>query len=274
MLKCFLAGSHGFIGKNIIKKFRQLEIEVLPIPREIYYRPQELRLFFEVMKPDYIINTASYGNIVDQKDMLEIIMANTYIPTNILWASATIQYKAFLNFSSSSVTLPYETFYSASKSASEKILTAFFNEYKSPIASIRPYTVIGVGDNKKHLLPTLIRAAFTGETIDFVSNPVHDYIGVNDLVDALALVIENIDSFSGKVISIGSGIETSNKKLKEIVEKVTGKKINTKEKESLRPYDQASWKSDPSALFNYGWKIREDIEYIVKEIAKNYEQNS
>lgn len=267
MIKVAITGWNGFIAQHLDKALRKQEFTVVGVPRTILYDMPKLVEFFDINKPDYIIHTAAYGNKFNQTNDLETIYANVIATLNLLEMTRDIPYKGFVNFSSSSVGLPYETFYSASKAAGERLVRAFANKYNKPVFSVRPFTVIGKGEPSEHLVPTLIKSCLTGSEMPFVGAPVHDYVDVDDVCDAVITLLQYSDKLHGQIIDIGTGISTSNAEIKKLVESVTGKKATVKNVQSLRPYDTHTWVADPKVLSFFGWKptrtLRETIQSMV-----------
>ena len=264
MLKAAITGYSGFIGQNLVKKLNGLDISPVYVPRYTLYKPEELSRFFIDNPVDYIFNLASYGNSYDQTDDYSTIGANIAVLWNLLSTSQELDYQGFINFSSSSVMLPYDTMYSATKAGGERIVSAFVNKYQKPVVSVRPLTVIGKGEQGNHLIPTLIRSCQTEEAMMFVGEPVHDYIGVDDFLDGVMLVLEHAKELKGKHIDIGTGIKTTNETVKEIVEKVTDRKANIERTHSLRPYDSFDWVANPEVIQFLGWKQKQTVEEIIR----------
>ncbi len=266
MITAALSGTSGFIGQNLIKALVSKDIKPIPIQREILRDPAKVFNFFADNPVDYIINLASYGNNYDQTNDFETVGANIACMCNLLFTTKDMPYQGFINFSSSSVNLPYETMYSATKAGGERIVKAFVNKYNKPALSVEPYTVIGKGEQSNHLIPTLVRSCKTSEKMKFVPEPVHDFIGINDFLDALMLIMENVDKLKGQNIQIGTGKSTSNQQVREIVEKYAGKPANIELAPSLRPYDAPQWQANPEVIQSLGWKQKQTLEDVIKEI--------
>lgn len=267
MIKVAVSGWNGFIGQNLDKALRKAEYSVVSVPRNIFYNMPEIIRFFDYHKPEFIIHTAAYGNKYDQMNDLETIYANIIATINLLEMTRDIPYKGFINVSSSSVMLPYETFYSATKSAGEQLVKAFVNKYNKPVFSVRPFTVIGKGEQSEHLIPTLIRSCRTGEEMPFVADSVHDYIGVTDLCSAILFLMQYAEQLKGENIDIGTGKGTTNKEIKELIEAILGQKARIKETQSLRPYDTNNWIADTTMLEYLGWLPSQTIEGVIKEMV-------
>lgn len=270
-MNALVTGSGGFIGRHLTARLKDEGFNVTPLPREMLFQTKLLPVFIRKHKPDYIFHLAAYGNHFNQRDASMVIYTNIVGTFNLMASASITPYYLLFNFSSSSVELPYQTFYAASKAAGEKLGMAFNSVYKKPIISIRPHTVIGVGDAATHLLPTLIRAAHTGERIPFDPKPHHDYIAVDDLCEALLTIMQappDEDFFP--IIPIGSGKSHSNQEVKEIVEYVTGRDIKVEETQGLRPYDSTNWVADTSIMRHFGFLPKRNLKSVISEMNQAY----
>jgi len=261
--KILITGSGGFIGKALVS---QLEgVSVLKVPHVHLKNAERLRSIVMNFDPTVIIHMAAYGNLASQTDEDEIVQANYTNLFNLLKASKYSNYEMFVNFSSSSVMLPNETLYSATKAGGERLCRSWSVKHNRNVLSVRPYTVIGVGEPQEHLIPTLIRSCLYGEAMPFVGSPVHDFINVNDFVAALRLIVEGWH-LRGE-IEIGTGVKTSNEQILKIVEKVTGKKANIERVDNLRSYDTTNWKADPTIIKSLGWEPEFTIEDTIRQMV-------
>lgn len=220
MTKNIITGSTGFIGRRLSEKIFGYNLRHFEIRYGHSYLGE--KFFF----------LSTYGNMAHHRSCEVIVKANVQDLITVLngWNG-----EWFCYVSSSSVTLPVQTPYSRSKRAGEEILQAL-PELKSCI--VRPYSVTGVGEQKEHLIPTLIRSCMEGEEMPFNPNPVHDFVDVEDVVDGLIALSEQ--KFTG-IIEFGSGKAYTNKEVKEMVEWICSRKANVKEVSSLRSYDNQDW---------------------------------
>jgi nucleoside-diphosphate-sugar epimerase len=238
-----ISGSHGFLGKHLVGAYLAKGYKVGGIERSTFYDANLLTNAFKTYQPEIIIHAAAYGNLHEQTDAKKIFMANLAGTFNMLESSRDIPYKAFLNISSSSVTLPYETMYSATKAGAERLCSAYVSELGRPICSLRPYSLYGDGEASDRLLPTLVRASVQGgKPITLDPTPVHDWIYVKDFVNAIVACGEHVDKFIGQTVEVGTGIGTSNVDMLRLVEEVTGKPIAYQVSDKkLRSYDTTEW---------------------------------
>ncbi len=251
----YCTGSSGFIGSHLSKK-----LDIIGIPHE--------KISTTTLKDfDKFFFLSSYGNMAFHTEDEKIIKANITDLVDTILSASKLKFNSFVYLSTSSVKLENQTMYSRTKKAGEEILLSFMEKYHLPIAIIRPFSVTGVGEQKEHLIPTLIRSCYTGEQVNFVQEPVHDFIDVEDVVDGIL----NLSSNSARgIFELGSGKQYSNAQVLDIVERVTGKKANINFVPSLRPYDNENWVSTNFKSRGWGWSVKKTLEDSVAEMVEAY----
>lgn len=222
-MNCYVSGSHGFIGKALVKRLENLGHEVYPLERGLSVKDLALKL--SVKNPDLIFHLAAYGNHFDQHNISTMMEVNINGTSNLLRAAGMFGYRMFYNFSTSSVTLKHQTTYSRTK-----LCTELMAECYERTVNIRPYSVYGPGEASHRFIPTVIRCLNTGESMSLDCNATHDWIYIDSFLDAM---------FAGHT-SIGTGIKTTNLEVVKMLEEISGKKLNFVEKQ-LRPYDNENW---------------------------------
>ena len=248
MINTLVTGSGGFIGSCLVAKLGLTHMKPSCLTHKdiIHWRSCDTdKLFF----------LSTYGNMAHHSVHKMMVQANVSDLISVL--SGFTGWICYM--SSSSVTLPVQTPYSRTKRAAEEILQAL-PELKSCI--VRPYSVTGVGEQKEHLIPTLIRSCMEGEEMPFDPYPVHDFIDVEDVVEGLLWLSER--KVSG-IHEFGSGIGCTNQAVKELVEEATGKKANVKESKALRPYDSPNW-----FCRNPSFKPRKPLVTSIQEMVEAY----
>ena len=253
----YLTGANGFIGRHLLSSTEN----TTPIPHDRI--PWYLNWSFDKF---YFLST--YGNMTFHDNEKEVVKANLGDLIDVLgkvdWKEG---FESFVYFSTSSVKLGLQTMYSRCKRAAEEILLAYAEKYDAPICVIRPFSVTGPGEQKEHLIPTLIHAAHTGETVNFSPTPVHDFIDVRDVVAGVKALSEHR---ARGVFELGSGRETSNQEVLEIVENVTGKKVKTNTVPQLRPYDTDRWVSTNLRVRGFGWTPNVTLEQSITDMVEEY----
>ena len=256
-MKMKVFGSQGFIGSHLVKYLLKLGHTV----EEIHHNDQ-----YEIKEADFIFYLASYGNHYHQNDKYQTIKANIIDLYNLLKATRDLNYKGFIHFSTSSVTLPVQTLYSDSKFVAELICKRYSRKYKKPIVSIRPYSVFGEGEAPFRFIPTIINYLGTGKVMK-ITEGYHDWIYVSDFVDAVIAIMNNINKVVGKCISIGTGIQTSNLVVLRKMIDISCKPLQTKFDTSVaRSYDNNNWVADTTIIKSLGWKPKYTLEEGLRRV--------
>lgn len=253
-------GASGFVGSHLMDKLRSADT----IPHT-----QIQSTDFGKYKNIYFLST--YGNMADHDDSHAIVNANVSDLVHVLQTADLGRMDSMVFVSTSSVRLPVQTMYSRTKKAAEEILLGYMEKYNAPIAIVRPYSITGVGEQPKHLIPTLIRSCLDGEPMDFVPDPVHDFIDVDDFVDGLLFVSER---GTKGIYEIGSGEAYSNELVKEMVEEATGKKANVNVVRALRAYDTGEWVMRNTRMRDMGWMPKKTLQQSIKEMVEEYRERT
>jgi nucleoside-diphosphate-sugar epimerase len=184
---------------------------------------------------------------------------------NLLSVTKNIDYKIFINCSTSSVygdkdhfmrennSLDGKDFYSITKQIGELLVRAFVNKYDRPIVNIRPFSVYGPGEADYRFIPTVIRCIKKNEPMKLAPG-MHDWIYVEDLIDAIFAVQEGINDVKGLAVNIGTGTQYDNYDVVKhlaMLAKVDMNKLKIEHIKSLRSKD--SWVADNSLLHRLGW---------------------
>ena len=153
--------------------------------------------------------------------------------------------------------------FGATKAAGSLLLTAAAAERGLHAVVLRAFQVYGSGDHPGRLVPTVLRAARTGEVLALTAPGLRrDWVHVDDVVEACLRAAQADDLPSGTVLNIGTGRQTANEELVAAAERVTGRRIRTEVgAHPGRSWDTASWVSDPSrARALLGWVATTDLE--------------
>jgi nucleoside-diphosphate-sugar epimerase len=127
---------------------------------------------------------------------------------------------------------------------------------------VRPLSVYGPWERKGRLVPTALAAALDGSTLALTADDsVRDFVFVGDVVEGIVAALSAGDELSGRVINLGTGIQTSNSELVRLVEHVTGRSVAvTREPFPRRPPDTHCWSTETRvAKTVLGWTARTDL---------------
>lgn len=281
-----VSGSNGFIGSHLVKRLRNEGHGVLPIPRNHLKYPNDLGDLFKTFPPDYIIHLAAYGNHSSQKEPSEMLNVNVIGTYNLLTSLNNVPFKGFINIGSSSEygikdgpmsenDVPEtDTFYGATKVAGTYLARAFAREYKRNIVTVRPFSVYGPGEADFRFIPTVCHALNENKVISVATEPMHDWIYIDDFVDGVMRVVENIERLSGQIINIGTGEQYSNLEIVMLLEKVSGKTLifDIFGMSDMRTYDSHSWVAENRKLKKLGWLPKHSIVDGLKKTYTHYAQ--
>lgn len=252
-----ITGSSGFVGRYLKKALPKAECI-----------PHDLISSSKIESVDNFFFLSSYGNLSWQTDEKKIIQSNVldiiHIIQNLHWHEV----KSFVYVSTSSVKRKVQTVYSRTKKAAEEILLSYAEKYNLPIIIVRPYSITGVGEQKEHLIPTLIRSAITGSKMPFISEPVHDYIDVEDVVSGILTLSEQR---CRGIFELGTGNSYSNLQVKEMVERITNNTVMINEVTNMRSYDSSEWVCTNFKARQHGWEPKKSLEDSIRAMVNAYE---
>lgn len=253
MIDQFATGLGGFIGKRLLGKLPGFTVGIPHNKIADFNFEDEPRRFFFL---------SAYGNMASHKCQKEIMQANVVDLWHVL-KRIPPAIESFVYVSSSSVNLPVQTTYSRTKRAGEEMVQAM----PIPGCIVRPFSVVGKGEQSTHLIPTLIRSCLEGTSTYFVPDATHDYVDVSDVVDGL---IRLADERAVGVFEFGRGTAVTNREVLELVEKVTGKKANVQVVDELRAYDSQEWVCKDFTAWQYGWEPKKSLETSIREMVEDY----
>ncbi len=249
----YVTGANGFIGKRLLSKLDGATIAIPHSQLDYHYLDKHNRFFW----------LGTYGNMVGQDNQFTLWQSNILEFVNVI--DRLVKSKLcghFLFVSSSSVSLPVQTPYSRTKRACEEILLSM-PHFASCI--VRPYSVTGVGEQKEHLIPTLIRSCFEGTPMDFVPDATHDFIDVEDVVNGM-MILSKIGARG--VHEFGNGIAIPNEEVRRMVEDVTGRKANISRLDyRMRHYDNPNWCCSKKSKY---WQPTKSLRQSITEMVAQY----
>lgn len=219
----YVTGANGFIGSHLCHYLNQRGDFVVKHDR---FNGG----FDNMIGADAIIHLHSYGNHYSQNDNALIVRENILFFIDLVNKAVEKGVKAIYNVSSSSVHLKNQTVYSASKMASEAILIHHQLLFDSAV-NVRPYSIFGEGESEHRFIPTVIRCLNSGDKMNLVFEPRHDWIHVSSFIDLMML---------GET-ECGSGYSYSNIEVVKMLEEISGKTLNYNRVDSMRSYDCEDW---------------------------------
>jgi UDP-glucose 4-epimerase len=193
-----------------------------------------MQAIIEKEQVEVVFNLATIALNYSFFNPLDAYMVNVEIANTLLELLKLGQYKTLIHSSSSEAygTAQYSpmdenhplhptTPYAAGKAAADMMVQSFYNVMDLDIAIIRPFNNYGPRQNDKQLaaiIPLTARRIQNGEmpVIEGTGTQTRDFIYVEDTARAFIKAYENTSS-RGRIINLGSGIETPIKTLIETI---------------------------------------------------------
>ena len=253
-MKILITGENGFIAKNLVNFYKNNN-DVITTSRE---DSENIYNKLQIFNPDIIFHCAA--EIVDNEKMFDSNILLTY---NILeYCKNSKNIKRLIIIGSSSEygrkTKPMsetdflepETIYEGTKAACTMLSKAYSHTYNIPIFIIRPFTIYGKYMKKTKFLQVLFEKKNNNDKQLSVSNGVHDYVYIDDFINAVDNII-NKNQHTFDIVNVGSGVQKTNLEIVKIFEKTFDYKFVSINKCESKPYDSDVWVCDTSKLNNY-----------------------
>lgn len=154
-------------------------------------------------------------------------------------------------------------FFGATKAAGSLLVAATASARGVRAAILRAFQVYGPDDHPHRLVPTVLRAARTGDVLPMTAPGMRrDWIHVDDVVEACVRVALADQLPAGQVINIGTGRQVANEELVATVERVSGRPVRVEVGTHPGcPWDTSSWVCDPSLAGDLlGWEAKVTLE--------------
>jgi nucleoside-diphosphate-sugar epimerase len=149
-----------------------------------------------------------------------------------------------------------DIYYSATKVASTMICRAISIEKALPVVTVRPFSVYGNGELEHRFIPTIIRNAKEGSTMNLAPG-VHDWVYVEDVVRGMYIVAQHGIELSGQVVNLGTGRQMTNEEVVQSISYSMDRAVKTNEVGLMRYWDyQKLWKADNTKAKSLGIQFR------------------
>jgi len=287
-----ITGTSGFLGYNFLKYILSKNYHVIDILRTKNRKNLKLKklkkkypinyknIFFsdyhqlnkkiKKVKANYFINFATlYKNNHKYDDIFDFVKSNILFPT-LVYDLISQKVSKVINFGSmmqhpSSQKLDSKNLYSATKNAFEMISNFYqYRERGTKFYNLKLYETFGENDNRKKLIPTIIKNYKKNKTTVILSKNLKlNIIHVDDVINAIKILLNNKirpGSYclkNNKSIKIEKLIENFNKDFKKKIKVKYLKKSVTKIPQS-RLRKLPKWKPDSQLIQKIKLKIKNE----------------
>ena len=300
MIKVFVTGGSGMVGRNVVEHLKDIDVKVLcPTSREVNLLDKEaLKMFIQKNEPEMIIHCAGLvgGIQANINNPVSFLYDNTQMGFNIIMSSYESGVKKLINMSSSCIyprniknplsedfilkgeLEPTNEGYSLAKIASLK-LCEYINKQDSNFQykTIIPCNLYGRYDKfdpkNSHMIPGVIKKIHEAKVNNQDSLNIwgdgqarREFMYVGDLADFVWYAIENFEQMPQN-INVGLGFDYSINEYYQIIADVIGYK-GTFQHDFSKPVGMKQKLMDNSKLKDFGWKYKTTLkDGIIKTYA-------
>ena len=271
-MNILITGHKGFIGSNLVKKLSNHTIIGVDLKEghsclDFNY----INTLFEFYHFDAIIHLAAIAGVGYSISHSEEVLTNNIISFDIL-AKAAIKHnvKHFIYASSSSVygdDGTQKSPYAVSKATNELQAAMYSNLSDMKFTGLRFFTVYGEGIRQDLAISKFIKSMKEDIPIYVYGDgsQSRDFTYVDDITEAIKLILESDNDWKNEVFDIGYGSGTTVNELIDILKSLINPSFDKVVYESEKPYDVKETLADTSRLekwfsFKPRYNIRQGLE--------------
>lgn len=263
-----LTGHKGFIGSNLIKKLSNHKIIGVDLKEgHSVIDSNYINTLFEFYHFDAIIHLAAIAGVGYSISHSEEVLTNNIIGFDVL-AKAAIKHnvKHFIYASSSSVygdDGTQKSPYAVSKATNELQAAMYSNLSSTKFTGLRFFTVYGEGIRQDLAISKFIKAMKTNTPIYVYGDgsQSRDFTYVDDITEAISLILESDKDWKNEVFDIGYGKSTTVNELIDILKGIINPTFDKVVYESAKPYDVKETLANPNKLYEwFGFKPKYNIK--------------
>ncbi len=305
-----ITGGSGFVGSNLLRRLIQetppKKIHVLLRKNSKTWRINDLlkkvnmavhvvdlrnqratdRLVREI-KPKTIFHLATHGAYPsEQYDEKEIIETNIISTFNLLRGCLKYGFDAFVNTGSSSeyglkskpmresdILNPLSA-YGASKAWATLYGQYLASDQKTPIITLRPFSVYGFYEPLGRLIPNVITSLLRDKSPQLAPpDTARDFVFVDDVINAYFKAAQK--PYAGKVFNIGGGKQVTIKEIFSITKAIINVDVQPLwNKKMARSFDTNRWVADITlAEKQLGWKPKTNLRDGLRQTVQWFKNN-
>lgn len=254
MRKLLITGGGGFIGANFAHRFVKQKYSVHLIEKrgtdlwrlqeikdkvKIHYldlrNSERIKHFISHLKPQVILHFAAYGAYQSrEQEIRKTIDTNLLGTINLIQAASRIRFTCLLNAGTSSEygekqkpmketdLLEANNLYGITKAASTLYCQYIARKENLPIITVRPFAVYGYYEDKKRLIPAVIKSCLLNQPLKLSSpHSVRDFIFIEDIITGYSKIIKKASALKGEIFNLGTGRQNTIAEVVRLVKKIT-----------------------------------------------------
>lgn len=272
MTRALVTGAGGFVGRHLVDRLRADGWDVVALTRRDADLSDRLALEHVVRRTScdvaLVLHAARRKATPDERTTTAAVNASSAgwlveaLPDS---CAAVVRLGSSTEYAAAAVPLAEDAalrprgFFGATKAAGSLLLQAAAAERGIRSVVLRAFQVYGPGDHAGRLVPTVLRAAVSGEVLPLTApGSRRDWVWVGDVADAC---VRAATRDVGGVVNVGTGVQTANEELVAVASAVTGRPIRTAPgAHPGREWDTGDWVCDPTrARTVLGWEPTVDL---------------
>lgn len=279
-MKIAVAGSDGFVGRNVCTFFKEAGHTIFPIDITSGLDLCDASILDMAPQVDCFVHLANLVYVpASYEDPARFYRVNYLTTLNALeicrkWKAKLIYISSYiygppqyLPVDESHPVCPFNP-YAQTKVICEKLCEGYQRDFGVKISIIRPFNLYGVGQRGKLLIPEIFSQLKEGKTqIQLkAASPRRDYVNVVDLARAITLCAEKDCSIGP--YNVCSGESVSVREITEIINRNLKHKVNFSFSTSDRPNEVDETRGAYTNLKALGWTPSVSFEDGIKAIIE------
>lgn len=272
-MNILITGHKGFIGTNLVKKLEKHKIIGVDLKDgNDIIDSNYINTLFEFYHFDAVIHLAATPGVGYSIEHSEEVLTNNIIGFDVL-AKAAIKHnvKHFIYASSSSVygdNGTQKSPYAVSKATNELQAAMYSNISNMKFTGLRFFTVYGEGIREDLAISKFIKAMKTNEPIYVYGDGTQsrDFTYVDDITEAIKLIIESDKEWKNEVFDIGYGESTTVNELIDILKSIININYDKVIYQDEKPYDVKATLANTNKLYEwFGFRPKYNIKNGLRE---------
>ena len=267
-MNILITGNKGFIGSNLVKKLEKHKIIGVDLKDGNNVLDSNfINALFEYYQFDVVIHLAAIAGVGYSIDHSEEVLKNNIIGFDTI-AKAAIKngVKHFIYASSSSVygdDGTQKSPYAVSKATNELQAAMYSNLSQMKFTGLRFFTVYGEGIREGLAISKFKKAIENDLPIHIYGDgtQARDFTYVDDITEAIKLIVESNKDWKNEVFDIGYGKKTSVSELIKILKDIINPSFDKIIYGQEKPYDVKETLAKTDKLYEwFGFKPQYDIK--------------
>lgn len=280
-MKIAIAGSDGFVGKNVCALLTEAGHTIIPIDITRGLDLCDTSIIEQVPSVDCFVHLANLVYVpASYEDPAKFYSVNYLTTLNALeicrkWNAKLVYISSYIYGPPQYLPVdelhpicPFNP-YAQTKVICEKLCEGYQRDFKVRISIIRPFNIYGVGQRGKLLIPGIFdQLKENKKQIQLkAASPRRDYINVIDVARAIKLCAESECPIGP--YNVCSGESVSVRELTEIINRNLKRKVEFSFSSSDRPNEVDETRGAYNNLKALGWKPSIGIEEGIKAIIES-----